>query len=293
MSRLNKWAPTLFFCLGFLFPQGLPAQQAVARTVKIPDGTIVRLAITEGLDSATNEVNDTVRLEAVEDVKVGDVIAVPKGSAGVGHVTDVDKKKRMGRGGKLNFTVDYVKAADGSNLRLRASSSAKGKEKTGTVIATTVLVSPLFLLMHGKDVKVPKGTEFNAYVDGDREVAFAAPSPTPPAQAVAQPAAPSATPAPTQPTAQPAAQPTAPPAPATATAPAPEDLCTVVVKSTPDGADITVDGNFAGNTPSTLRLPAGSHTLLIEKSGMKSWQRTMTASPGGNVTIDAKLEQAQ
>lgn len=282
MSRLKKWAPALCFCLGFLFPRGLPAQQAVARTVKIPDGTIVRLVITEGLDSATNEVNDTVRLEAVEDLKVGDAIVVAKGSTGVGHITDVDKKKRMGRGGKLNFTVDYVKAADGSNLRLRASSSAKGKEKTGTVIATTVLVSPLFLLMHGKDVKVPKGTEFNAYVDGDREVALAAPSPAPAPQAVAQPAVPSPAPAPA-PTAQPAAP----------AAVEPENLATVNVKSTPDGADITVDGKFVGNAPSTLRLASGDHTILIEKSGMKPWQRTMTVSAGGNVTIDAKLEQAQ
>jgi hypothetical protein len=54
-----------------------------------------------------------------------------------------------------------------------------------------------------------------------------------------------------------------------------------------------VDGKFVGNTPSTLRLAPGDHTILIEKSGMKSWQRTMTVSTGGNVTIDAKLEQAQ
>jgi hypothetical protein len=94
-----------------------------------------------------------------------------------------------------------------------------------------------------------------------------------------------------KPAAEPAPQPTAQPAaPAAAE---PENLATVNVKSTPDGADITVDGKFAGNAPSTLRLPAGDHTILIEKSGMKPWQRTMTVSPGGNVTIDAKLEQAQ
>jgi len=94
-----------------------------------------------------------------------------------------------------------------------------------------------------------------------------------------------------KPAAEPAPQPTAQPAaPAAAE---PENYATVNVKSTPDGGDISVDGKFAGNTPSALRLPAGEHTILIEKSGMKPWQRTMTVSPGGNVTIDAKLEQAQ
>jgi hypothetical protein len=223
----------------------------------------VRLALLDTLNSATNEVNDTIHFEAVEEVKVGDVLVIPKGSAGVGHVAEVEKKKRMGRGGKLNFAVDYVKASDGSNLRLRASSSAKGNEKTGTVIATTLLVSPLFLLMHGKDVKVPTGTQFNAYIDGDRDIALAtAPSAAPPAQTVTQPAAPAA-----------------------------EEPTTLVLKSTPDGAEITVDGKFVGNTPSTLRLAPGDHTIAMTKAGFKNWQRTMTVNPGGIVTLDATLEK--
>jgi len=92
-----------------------------------------------------------------------------------------------------------------------------------------------------------------------------------------------------KPAPEPAPQPTAQPAaPAAAE---PENLATVNVKSTPDNADITVDGKFAGNTPSVLRLASGDHTILIEKSGMKSWQRTMTVSAGGIVTIDATLEK--
>lgn len=79
----------------------------------------------------------------------------------------------MGRAGKLNFTVDHVKAPDDSNLRLRASSTRKGEDKTGTVIVGTVLLSPLFLIMRGKDITIPKGTEIAAYIDGDREIAMA------------------------------------------------------------------------------------------------------------------------
>jgi len=70
-----------------------------------------------------------------------------------------------------------------------------------------------------------------------------------------------------------------------------ENVATVVVKSTPDGADVTVDGKFVGNTPSTLRLAPGDHTILVEKAGMKSRQRKMAVNAGSTVTIDAKLEQ--
>jgi hypothetical protein len=259
-----------------LFSQSLAAQQGTARTLKIPDGTTVKLTLLDALGSADNEEDDPVNLEVAEDIKVGDVVAIPKGATARGHVVEVQSKRRMGRAGKLNFSVDHVKAPDWTNVRLRANSTRKGEEKTGTVIIGTVLVSPLFLIMRGKDVKIPKGTAFNAYVDGDREISLGgaapAPAPTP---------APGPTPVPPQPTVQ-------PPAPASVVS---ENLATVVMKSTPDGADITVDGKYVGSTPSTMRLTAGDHTILIEKSGFKSWQRTMSVSPGGIATIDAALEK--
>jgi hypothetical protein len=93
-----------------------------------------------------------------EDVKAGDVVAIPKGDTAVGHVVEAEPRRRLGRAGKLNFAIDNVKAPDGSNVRLRASSTRKGDGKTGTVIVGTVLLSPLFLLMRGKDVTIEKGT---------------------------------------------------------------------------------------------------------------------------------------
>jgi hypothetical protein len=65
----------------------------------------------------------------------------------------------------------------------------------------------------------------------------------------------------------------------------------VTVKSTPPGADINVDGKFMGSTPSTIQLTAGEHEVLVEKEGLRPWQRTMTVSAGGSITIDATLEK--
>jgi hypothetical protein len=64
---------------------------------------------------------------------------------------------------------------------------------------------------------------------------------------------------------------------------------TVIVKSTPPGCDINVDGRFMGNTPSTIQLTPGDHVVLIEKDEMTPWQRTMTVTAGGSSTIDATL----
>jgi len=63
----------------------------------------------------------------------------------------------------------------------------------------------------------------------------------------------------------------------------------VQVTSTPPGAEITVNGEFVGNTPSELHLVPGMHDVTISKPGTKSWQRTVRITEG-SITIHADLE---
>jgi hypothetical protein len=62
------------------------------------------------------------------------------------------------------------------------------------------------------------------------------------------------------------------------------------VTSAPVGADIVVDGNFVGNTPSDVQVPDGEHTIAVKKSGFKDWERKMKISSGSNVHLNAELE---
>lgn len=71
------------------------------------------------------------------------------------------------------------------------------------------------------------------------------------------------------------------------------ELATVVVKSDPDGTDVLVDGKFAGNAPSTMQLPPGDHMMVMEKAGFKGWQRSISLTPGGIVTLNVSLEKLQ
>ncbi|HSP61553.1 MAG TPA: PEGA domain-containing protein, partial [Pyrinomonadaceae bacterium] len=65
----------------------------------------------------------------------------------------------------------------------------------------------------------------------------------------------------------------------------------VVIKSTPDGAEITIDGKLVGTTPSTVQLTTGEHTIAIDKSGFKQWQRTITVTAGGAINLEASLDK--
>lgn len=83
---------------------------------------------------------------------------------------------------------------------------------------------------------------------------------------------------------------------------------TITFKSSPEGADITVDGKFVGSTPSTVQLTPGDHEVTIQKRESvvsriadgeetapiyKIWKRTLTVNPGGVITVDATLEMGQ
>lgn len=65
---------------------------------------------------------------------------------------------------------------------------------------------------------------------------------------------------------------------------------TLEINSNPAGAEISVDGNFVGDTPSELAVAAGIHTIAISKHGYKPWERKLTVS-SGKVSVAAELEQ--
>ena len=64
------------------------------------------------------------------------------------------------------------------------------------------------------------------------------------------------------------------------------------ISSSPDGADIEVDGSFMGNTPSAVELTPGEHTVDVRKSGYKVWERKIKLT-GGDIKLNAELEKAE
>jgi hypothetical protein len=252
----SKTFPVWFALFILLCASRVLSSQTPSKTVKISDATLVHLSLLDSLSSASSKVDDPVQFEVTEDVKAEDMVVIPRGSRARGHVVEVKPKTILGRSGKLDFTVDHVKAAGGADIRLRANSTRTGQDTFGSLV-----LAPFNLILGGKDVNIPKGTQFNTYVDGDQETTLGRPTPGGESPPAVQPAPPSN----------------------------PQEPSTVVVKSTPDGADITVDGKYMGSTPSTLQLPPGDHAVVIEKSGYRQWQRSLSVNSGGIITIDAKL----
>lgn len=230
----------------------------------LEDGTPVKLRTARTISSADAHTGDTLDFEVLEDVRMNDLLIVPKGGIAWGTVTEAQPKRRMARGGKLDVNIDAVRLTDGEKAPLRAVKDVKGGghtgAMTGAMVATAVVffpAAPLFLFMHGKDITIPKGTEITAYINGDtrlEEAKFQPPktdspvAPAPTAAAVAE----------------------------------------IEISSTPSGADIELDGKFVGNTPSSITVIPGDHEIAIKKAGFAAWDRK-TAVSSGHISIAAEL----
>jgi len=64
---------------------------------------------------------------------------------------------------------------------------------------------------------------------------------------------------------------------------------TVHITSEPAGAEISVDGNFVGTTPSNLRLPAGPHDIELKSAAHQPWRRTLNVLKDSDVSLNATL----
>ena len=251
--------------------------------IVLPEGTRVRVRLEQALSSATAEEGQPVNLSVTEDVKVGETTVIAQGATCVGTVVQALPKRRMGRSGKLDFSVERVVSVDGSSVPLRytptkkegGSNALKSGVLTGAAAVVFWPAAPAFLLMKGKDVTVNKGVTVDVFTDQRFVLQAKAPIMPPAGTTTLQPTGQAGAPA-----AGPAAA-TGVPVPKAAPA-----ASTVSIKSDPDGAEIELDGAFIGSTPTTLQIPAGAHAIVVKK-GAASWTRTIQIQPGSNVTIQA------
>jgi hypothetical protein len=233
--------------------------------VQVPDGTKIACRLDQTISSATAEEGQRVQLLVTENIKVGDTIVIPQGAPAIGTIVEAQPKRRMGRTGKLDFSIEKVRAADGEYIPVRYTlHKREGGSKavsTGVMTAGAAVLfwpaAPFFLLRKGKDVTINKGVVIEVFTDQGHTLKLA--------------------------NAAPMALSSAAPTPAPA-----GEAATVSITSEAAGAEVEVNGAFVGSTPSTQKLTAGSHKIVV-RNGKQIWERTLQVQPGTSVTVHAKF----
>ncbi len=275
---------------------------AHAQTLRVPDGTQVRVRLTADLLSAQAAVGARVDMELSQPLVSQGVTVIPAGAVAWGAVQEAKKGKT------LNFDVEGVRVPGVGIVKLRVS-----QHKTTNAGKDEIKVDTQV----GGDLGAEKGSEYNAYLDQDVEVAAvpatpAQPAPAQPASVTTKPepqpetptpapapvSAPPSTPQPEVPpstpapavaipaTPEPAAQPPQAPAPVTIPAPTvqPGERITVECFSDPLGVDILIDDEFHGSTPSILKIQPGNHRIEYRMIGYKAHSQPLILKPGDSLT---------
>lgn len=285
MKKIRRYMSVLL-CCAFPYP-ALAAEPQV-----LHQDTPIRMRLNRTISSSDATVNETVDFETLDDVKLGDTIVIPKGSTALGTVTEAVSKRRMARGGKLSMNIDFVRLPNGEKLALRGIQEGKGGghvgAMTGAMVATSVVffpAAPLFLFMHGKDITIPKGHEVTVYTSTEFDISNLRMSPSAKQGLAARPepmTVQSFTPSPAF------IEPPPPPAPPALAADAPVLLR---FKSDPASAEVLIDGEYWGSTPtSEIQMKPGPHTIAMKKRGFQIWERKVTLVPGDTRTVNAELE---
>jgi hypothetical protein len=132
----------------------------------LKEGTQLPLKFAASISSKTANEGDPVEFVLDDDLKVGDSVVVAKGAHALATVTTAKKAGMMGRPGDLAVQIQYLVV--GSNrVHIRGTKGREGDSKTGATVALTVLFGPIGLIKHGKNVEIPAGSPFTAYVDQD------------------------------------------------------------------------------------------------------------------------------
>lgn len=64
----------------------------------------------------------------------------------------------------------------------------------------------------------------------------------------------------------------------------------LTVTSEPSGAEIEINGEFIGNTPTTITTKGGSVVVKVKQNGRTPWERTLKLNPGDKRTLHADLQ---
>jgi hypothetical protein len=140
----------------------LSSSPVLAADVKVvvPAGIVLETHLIEAMDSSKVHTGDIFEFVVVNDVVVGNYIAISSGSKGVGHVTDAHAAGSHGKSGGIRLTYDYVFANDGTQIPVAHNAEAS-RADTSSVPAlaigiVTFGVGGLFAhnFVHGHDIVI-------------------------------------------------------------------------------------------------------------------------------------------
>ncbi|WP_255326226.1 hypothetical protein [Sphingobium sp. EM0848] len=148
---------------------------ASAQYLVLPEGLTISLQTRADISSKSARVGDQVELSVAKAVTIDGVTVIPAGTPAVGEVTRAKGNGLLGRSGKLDIRVDRVKVGQ-LEIPVRGQRNSQGQSGTLGAVGAGIVFLPLAILIKGRNVKLPAGTDFDVFVDQEVHVPTATPA---------------------------------------------------------------------------------------------------------------------
>lgn len=155
-------------------PRGLEVKDAgPPHSVTLPDNTPLKVLLRDPLYSKKldkDSAGQTVNFEVAEDVVVDGSILVRRGALATGHLTNVQKTKKVGRHAEIEFAFDSVTTVDGQKIPVSAPNEQARGGRHSQAMSNAEQVGILTLFAKGSDVFIRAGTTYDLEVAGPQTV---------------------------------------------------------------------------------------------------------------------------
>jgi len=146
--------------------------------IRLPNGKSVRLLLTEQVSSKTSRVGDKVKLQVLDDVKVGDLVVIARKAPASGTIAAVKPAGRAWRTGGIVVQLDSVTLVNQQQQPIEFRNAWRGGPTASDAIETWAhafgqtlglasFVLPLAPLQHGKQATLQRGTVVEAFTHGE------------------------------------------------------------------------------------------------------------------------------
>ncbi len=90
------------------------------KTKRVPEGTIITLKLLDPINSSMRELGDSFDLMVVDNIKVDNVVVIPKGSVVRGSIEEVTAPKMLYKGGIVRLYFDHIVSPTGKQVTFSA-----------------------------------------------------------------------------------------------------------------------------------------------------------------------------
>jgi hypothetical protein len=159
-----------------LLPSEQTADAKPANTIRLPNGKPLRLLLIDSLSSKTAKVGDRIKLQVLEDVKIGGLIVIAKKAPASGTITETHPAGRAWHKGELAIRLDTVTLANHQTLALEFATNKAGDPTNATAAWAQSIVQteglalfalPFAPLQHGNQATMRRGTVMEAVTQGE------------------------------------------------------------------------------------------------------------------------------